>query len=272
MVRSQGEPYSVYRRALSDQIQEARGYGLNYPWKVKVYKKRLNNKNPDIVHPDWADLTRDKFQYSRVARSLWTEAIVRQPQQFIHFTITTIGIALSRSLVNPRFELSKFWETQWLATKRRWAEEPLYFKRVFGVNLQQFSLIRQRGASRIYLLDSITKFVNRHLNWVGRMPEGGGWRNGDPIPSLVPRPMGILALTGMITGLTMSSKRLKCLILLIPFSMYLFGTYAVGDAVARYLQPVEWIGMVFAGVLLDLILQAASAVYDLSRRWLSPLS
>ena len=139
--------------------------------------------------------------------------------------------------------------------KRCLAEEPLYCKRVFEVNQQQLSLIRQRGASRIYLLDPITKFVNRHLNWVGRMPEGGGGRNGDPIPSLVPRPMGVLALTGMITGLMLSSKRLKCLILLLPFSMYLFGTYAVGDAVARYLQPVDWVGFVFIGVFLDVLIQ-----------------
>ena len=43
---------------------------------------------------------------------------------------------------------------------------------------------------------------------------GIGWCSAQ----LVMRPMGVLALTGMITGLKLPSKRVKCLILLLPFS------------------------------------------------------
>ena len=75
----------------------------------------------------------------------------------------------------------------------------------------------------------------------------------------------------MLAGVVVSTRRLQCLALLLPFFLYMFATYAVGDAVRRYLQPVEWIGFVFAGVLLELVLQWASFLYALLRRWLIPL-
>ena len=96
--------------------------------------------------------------------------------------------------------------------------------------------------------------MDRHLNWLGRSFHPGGQPGGDPIPLLVPQPMGLFALMGMVAGSTLSPMRLKCLVLLLPFSLYLFGTYAVGDAVARYLQPVDWLGFVFVGVLIDVVI------------------
>ena len=60
----------------------------------------------------------------------------------------------------------------------------------------------------------------------------------------------------MLAGVVVSTRRLQCLALLLPLVLYMFATYAVGDAVRRYLQPVERIGFVFAGVLLDTVIQA----------------
>jgi len=70
----------------------------------------------------------------------------------------------------------------------------------------------------------------------------------------VPRPLGLMAVIGMFFGVLFSKKRLLCIALLLPLLLYMFGTYAIGDAVRRYLQPVEWIGFVFVGVLLDLLI------------------
>ena len=254
LVRLDGEPHSRYRDALSEQIFEARQFGEDYPWKVKLFKKRLNNKDPQVVHADWADLTRDASQFSQVARSFWTEAIAQNPLQFLRFTTKTIGIALSRPVENQRFDLSQFWDTQWLATKRRWVEEPSYLKRVFGVDFNRFEELKQRGSSRLYFFRPVTAFVDRHFNWLGRSLHGGGQPGGDPIPSFVPKPMGLFAVMGMIAGSTLSPMRLKCVVLLLPCSLYLFGTYAVGDAVARYLQPVDWLGFVFVGVFIDVVI------------------
>ena len=71
-------------------------------------------------------------------------------------------------------------------------------------------------------------------------------------------------------GVLFSRRRLQCLVLLLPLTLYLFATYAVGDAVSRYLQPVEWIGFVFVGVLFDLVLQAGAAGTARFRRSLNP--
>ena len=64
-----------------------------------------------------------------------------------------------------------------------------------------------------------------------------------------------MALGGSVLGVAISQRRQQCIALLLPLLLYLLGTFAVGDAVSRYLQPVEWIGFVFAGVALDLVLR-----------------
>ena len=52
-------------------------------------------------------------------------------------------------------------------------------------------------------------------------------------------------------ALLFSHKRLQFFVLMLPVIIYLFGTYAVGDALSRYLFPVEWVGFIFAGVVID---------------------
>jgi hypothetical protein len=42
--------------------------------------------------------------------------------------------------------------------------------------------------------------------------------------------------------------------LVLPCGFYLFSVFAVGDAVSRYLLPVEWAGYLLAAVCLDAIL------------------
>ena len=80
-----------------------------------------------------------------------------------------------------------------------------------------------------------------------------GWGGQGPFPSFSPRLLGVMALGGSVLGATISKRRQQCIVLLLPLLLYLFGTFAVGDAVSRYLQPVEWIGFVFAGVCIDFL-------------------
>ena len=113
-------------------------------------------------------------------------------------------------------------------------------------------------------------WVDSHLRWWGRLPSrSGGGAGGGGFPQFAPQPLGVMTLLGAAAGVLFSKQRLQCLVLLLPLVFYLFGTYAVGDAVPRYLQPVEWIGFVFVGVLLDFMFQAAVAGYSGCRRWLA---
>ena len=272
LVRSEGEPYSRYRNALKPQILEARTYGNDYPWKVYIYKKRLNKKDPNVVHPDWASLNRNRPLLSKVARSFWVEAVLGQPLRFAGMSTKTMAIALSDSTLYEKFDPPIFWSSLRERIYPRWHDKPRYFNRLFGMNQAAFDLRHDQASQRNFVLLPVIRWVDETLRWLSRVPAAGGSDSDSLFPTFRPRPLGVMACLGGFLGPLCSGKRLQCLVLLLPLMLYLFGTYAVGDAVPRYLQPVEWIGLVFAGVLLDLILQAASAVYALSRRWLSPLS
>ena len=265
LVRMKGEPYSRYRTALKEQILEARQYGDDYPWVMKIYKKRLSKKSPDDVHSDWGELNRNKPEFSKVARSFWSEAIINQPLQFAGLTLKTMAIAMSSTLLDHRLDPAHFWREQQTRIAERWLNNPRYFNRLFGVNQSGFELKRQQGRHRRFQLLPSMSWVDRNLRWLGRTPDdpsGGGY------PGFTARPLGLMALLGAGAGVLLSGQRLQCLVLLLPLTLYLFGTYAVGDAVPRYLQPVEWIGFVFVGVLLDLMLQAGVSGCVVCRRWL----
>ena len=255
LVRTEGEPYSFYREALKGQILEAREYGDDYPWVVKYYKKRLNSKSPDLVHPDWAALNQDDFQFSKVARAFWSDGVLRNPLQFSAMTGKTMAIALSGSTLNSRLDPENFWKAQAKRSSKTWHEDPQYFQRLFGLNKSEFEFRSAQGAERQFVFLPAMRWVDRHLGWLGR---GRGSSKGGPsgdFPVVQPKPLGLMASLGAVAGLVFSLKRLQCLALLLPLFLYMAGTYAVGDAVRRYLQPVDWVGFVLVGVLFDLIVQ-----------------
>ena len=262
LVRLEGEPYSRYREALKDQIIESRLYGDDYPWAMKIYKKRLNKRSPDIVHPDWAELNRNNDQFSRVARSFWLEAVLRHPRRFAGMTLKTMLIASSSPLISQRLEPSTYWHDLKLSVSGRWQKNPTHFNRLFGINKEAFELRHQQGRHRPFLFLSSMRWVDQHLRWWGRRPLAfcSGSTCGK-FPEFTPRPLGVMAALGVVSGVAFTRQRLQCLVLLFPLILYLSATYAVGDSVSRYLHPVEWIGFVFVGVFFDYVFQAGVMIY-----------
>ena len=261
LVRTEGEPYSTYRSILKGQILEARTYGNDYPWVMHDYKKRLKGKAPESFHPEWGLLYKNKRKFSKIARAFWLDAISVQPFRFFSMTVKTIGIALSKDALSSCFAPSKFWADMDQAVLSRWRRTPRYFDRLFGLNLSTYELRREQGSNVTYPFIPVLQFVSRHFSWLDRGPtrlEGpiGSGEQG-PFPSFSPRPLGVMALAGSVLGATISKRRQQCIVLLLPLLLYLFGTFAVGDAVSRYLQPVEWIGVVFAGVCIDFLFRFA---------------
>ena len=145
LVRTEAEPYSRYRQALKGQILDAREYGDGYPRAVKIYKKRLNRKSPDVVHPVWANLSRDEHRFSEVARSFWSEAVLRHPRRFAGMTAKSVVIALTGSALNSRLDPATFWTAQQKVIGARWKNNPQYFNRFFGLDQATFQERRQQG-------------------------------------------------------------------------------------------------------------------------------
>ena len=268
LVRTEGEPYSSYRSVLKGQILEARTYGNDYPWVMHDYKKRLQRKGPESFHPEWGLLRKgkNKQKFSKVARAFWLDAITAQPLRFFSMTVKTIGIALSEDSLTSRFAPSKFWVDMDQSVSSRWRRYPRYFDRLFGLNFSTYKLRLEQRSNATYSFMPALQFVSRHFSWLGRGParlEGPIGSGGQgPFPSFSPRPLGVMALGGSVFGATVSKRRQQCIVLLLPLLLYLFGTFAVGDAVSRYLQPVEWIGFVFAGVCIDFLFRFADLFVD----------
>lgn len=77
------------------------------------------------------------------------------------------------------------------------------------------------------------------------------------------RPFGLLLVLGVLRSLRPGLNR-RAALLLLPTGVYLFAVFAVGDAVGRYLHPVEWVAFVLAVLAIEalvrLFLQAIRTV------------
>ncbi|CAI8170258.1 MAG: Uncharacterised protein [Prochlorococcus marinus str. MIT 9215] len=230
---------------------------------MTIFKKRLNSKSSDLVHPDWDALNENDARFSKVARAFWLEAVLRNPLQFIMMTGKTVATALSGSTLNLHLDPESFWKAQSKRSARRWQTEPQYFQRLFSLNQAEFERRRAKGRQRKFVFLPAMRWVDRHLRWWGYVPGSSGGGAISDFPVFEPRPLGLMTSVGGISGLPFSQKRLQCLALFLPLLLYLAGTYAV----RRYFQPVDWIGFVFVGVFLALIFQVLSAIHSYGRRF-----
>ena len=133
--------------------------------------------------------------------------------------------------------------------------KPYYFRRLFGIrDRYSFKILYDNGRQRKFVAYPLMIKIDRYFRWMGRdqITVSGGAK--DPFPSLYLKPMGFSAVVGVIGGIIFSAKRLKILILFIPLLLYSAGSFGVGDALSRYLHPIDWLGVIFAGVALDLVI------------------
>ena len=72
--------------------------------------------------------------------------------------------------------------------------------------------------------------------------------------TLHPSWFGMLAIFGFLTCLRPKRWR-ETAPLWLPLGLFLVIIFSIGDSVPRYLQPVDWIGIIFVGVGLDWILE-----------------
>jgi hypothetical protein len=248
MVRENGEPHGRYRQALRPLILDARDAGDGYPWVAKKYKKMLNKKDPAIIHPDWVELYKNRRRFSKVARSFSIEAIRDHPARFLQFTLAKTRLAMSDTMVQRRIDPPVFWEEQWRNTQRRWREDPSFLTMAFRTDLPQFHRLAREGREKTYGFLGFLEIVDFTFRWV---EEVGGQQG---LASLRIKPFGLLVVLGALLSLRPGSFRRSALLLL-PVGLYTFGVFAVGDAVSRYLLPVEWVGIILAILALEILLR-----------------
>ena len=78
-------------------------------------------------------------------------------------------------------------------------------------------------------------------------------RDGDGTRTLHAAWFGLLALFGFLTCLRPSRWR-ETAPLWLSLGIFLLLIFGIGDAVTRYLQPIEWIGLIFVALGLDWLL------------------
>ena len=105
-------------------------------------------------------------------------------------------------------------------------------------------LVEVRRTETTWLTSALDKLSDL-LNWTKYRPGAPG---EDPNIGLAP--LGWLLALGLVACL--APRYFVCRALLwFPVAIYLFAIFGVGDAVRRYMHPVEWVGLVIIAIGLD---------------------
>lgn len=249
LVQEQGEPHNRYRQALRPLITQARKHGNNYPWHKYKYKKMLKDRDPNVIHPDWANLIRDDRKFAEVAKSLSYQAIRENPSQFFEYTVSSFAIASKRGGVIPRFDPPIFWKDQLLSIERI-RKDPGYINYALRVNQKELEQLADQGRRKKYAFLEFHHWFDKLLRPLYQ-PD-----NLEGLGTLVVRPFGWLVGLGIAISLRPSLIR-RAALLLVPCFVYSMAVYAVGDAVPRYLHPIEWVGFIFGVLAIETLLRIA---------------
>lgn len=250
LVQESGEPYVRYRQALRPLILEARGYGDNYPWYKYKYKKLLKKRGSEAIHPYWEKLLKKEGDFTRVSRSLALQAIRENPLTFLRYTLSSVAIATERGGVIYRFEPALFWRDQLLAL-RKISNEPAYARLALRTEPPQLDQLADQRRRRSYRL------MGFHL-WFDGLLRPLGQANGQQgLATMMVRPFGWVVALGLAISLRPRLIR-RASLLLVPSALYAVAVFAVGDAVPRYLHPIEWVGFVLGVIAIEFVIRQAA--------------
>ena len=258
LVPETGYPFPQYRTALAPVIAEARALGNAYPWEQYRYKKLLSDsdshdeiaagKSFAEAGPEWNPLTRRKDEFRRVTTALARSGLVAHPIAWLQFTF----IKMARGLADPEIaQLSDLkplaiWEVQRVRNEERWNERRKAIALMYEMDRATFDS---------YLRDHIVRFgsitqpgvaraVGEFILWqrIGPVALQARWFHDDAtIHRLRISWIGGLGLLGIFVTLRHGSV----LPLIAAFALSLGTSYGIGDAIPRYVYPVEWMLFLF---------------------------
>ncbi len=248
MVKTEGAKWSQYRAALKPYVEEAGIDISQYPWKQGRYKKMLvESKGDRRLGPEWTKLRENRQEFSKVAKGLAIEGILHAPVSYSFLVLRKMCMVLSDDNAGERLVPKDFWHEQDANNQNRWEDRPKEMELLYELNHDEYlALVAERQQRRAWYEPYLLKFTQTFI-WT-RTIEG---RNSHR--TLHPAWLGLLALLGLASCLRPSRWRLTSPLWL-SLVIYMGIIFAVGDTVARYLLPVDWIGMVFVALGLDWVL------------------
>lgn len=248
LVRTDGEKHAEYRAILRPHIEAARADLWQYPWQQGRYKKMLSaSKGDATLGPEWVELFRDSRKFTKVANSLAREAILHAPVTYARLVLLKIGMVMSDDSPGERLAPEKFWEDQDARNDTRWDRRPAEMKLMYETDREGYDAMSAERRQRTAWYEPWLLPFTRTFVWTRTV----GAEHGPK--SLRPGWFGLLALLGLVSCLRPARCRATSPLWL-ALALYMGIIFSIGDTVSRYLQAVEWIGMIFVAAGLDWLL------------------
>jgi hypothetical protein len=190
-------------------------------------------------------LLKDKEKFSTVARGLAMEGIFAAPITYTEIVLRKMCMVLSDDNAGDRLVPQEFWKQQEDNNDERWERRPKEMELLYETDVAGYrALVAERRQRTAWYEPWLLKFT-RAFAWTRtisgeRKTLAIGW-------------FGALALFGLLTCLRPARWR-ETSPLWLSLLLYMGLIFAVGDTVSRYLQPVEWIGLIFVALGLDWLL------------------
>ena len=259
-VKTEGEPYSEYRALLRPFVEDARGDLENYASRQGYYKKALGGQQTAkfVISDKWIELTKKKnlSLYVKVVRRLALEGIFAHPYEYSKLVLRKIALAASEKGPGDTISPGKFWRSQERETAKRLDQVELLYGTDRDSHLR---MVEERRQRTIWMAPLMHK-LSRALTWTLYSERGIG-----KSPNIGLTALGWLLALGVFVCL--SPRHFVCrALLLLPAVLYLLGTFGVGDALGRYVHPVEWVGIVLVFIGLD----AMTNLIARGSAWLRP--
>jgi hypothetical protein len=237
LIETENGIWPEYRHSLRAVVNEARVDLANYPWRQGQFKKRIKDPQVWKESPAWhALLAKSRSdEFSKVAKRFALEAIVRHPFVFGGFILKKIGMVLWAEDVDTKFSPKRFWHEQHNRNAERWQRDPKEVELLYEMKQQDYLALEAERAQRRPLLSQRWLEQARHLHWVK-----GKRRSGEKFHDLSLTWIGGLGLLGLAWCLSPANFR-RTSPLWLPCLLYVALIYTIGDAVRRYLLPIEWV-------------------------------
>ena len=249
LVDTEHGKWPEYRKILRPFIEESRTDLSQYPWRQDRYKKMLTESKEDpTLGPEWQEMLKEKkkTKFLAVCRALAVDAIVHHPFTYSRMVLQKIGMVLSDTHGGITLAPRAFWTSQLKDNEDRWTRHPDEMQLLYRVDQNAYeALAADRRQYHEWYEPYVYKF-SQAFAWMrveGRTPRTlhAAW-------------FGLLALFGLLTCLRPSRWR-ETAPLWLSLGLFLVIIFSIGDSVSRYLQPVEWMGIIFAALGLDWLLQ-----------------
>ena len=247
LVPTEGAKWPEERAELKPLIEETRAQLAIYPWRQGRYKKRVMTDRPGgAISEKWAALTKDRPRFVKVCGDFAKEAIRAHPFEVARLSIVKCALAFSRNDAPSRLAPIGFWKEQLDDNDERWIDNPKELELFYGFDQARYAAVAAEGARANFpIREKLARFA-RAFSFAS-----DGHEIADDRHDVRPTWLGFLALAGLLIAVRRSRK---LTILWLPLTLYLATVFAVGDRVDRYVQPVEWVGLVLAALALDALL------------------